>query len=257
MSDLFSSTADYYAEYRDLPPNEFLQILQKYIALTPQTSLLDLGAGTAQIPIFMHKLIGPITAIDPNKEMLEVAKRKTGAVPDISFINSMAENFDPSIGEFDIVSFGSSFHWMDKGKVLKKLHTHLKKTGIGMIIGFKSFWNTDSQMSSVIISVVKSFLGEERRAGKDIYTEDDKTFNEILRSNGYQILKEGEIIKQKIWNYNTILGMLYSTSFANKSLFGDNLDSFEVKLKKELEEIDKTCEFEVKQVYQYLIFKHS
>ena len=87
--------------------------------------LLDLGCGEGKISRPMTKHFKQVVAVDPSVHMIDLGKSlENGRARNIDWLEAKAENakFD---GFFDLVTFGSSIHWMEPKKLFTKLSRHL------------------------------------------------------------------------------------------------------------------------------------
>lgn len=72
---LFRGTARYYAQFRPgIPASVAALLVTESNRKAPATTLLDLGTGTGQIVEALAGSFQEIVAVDPDAEMLEVAK---------------------------------------------------------------------------------------------------------------------------------------------------------------------------------------
>lgn len=116
---------------------------------------------------------------------------------------------------------------MDQDRVLQTLAHIVAPTGVLAIFGDRSFWDADSEWKRAVRSLIQRFLGESRRAGSDTFRHHNRSYAEILRESSFSKVEEYRIPVQRTWTYETILGYLYSTSFAARHLFGDRVAEFE------------------------------
>jgi ubiquinone/menaquinone biosynthesis C-methylase UbiE len=122
--DLCYSEKDYTKE------TNFLQNLIKKYKIKCK-KILEVGCGTGGHAIHLKKKGFDIIGVDLNKEMLEVAKKKSKS---IKFLQGDMRNFDLN-KEFDIVlCLFSTIHYnqnlKELEKTLKNFYGHLKKGGL-------------------------------------------------------------------------------------------------------------------------------
>lgn len=122
---------------------------------------------------------------------------------------------------------------MDQKAVLPSIHRSLTREGGLVLVNGESWWKGKQAWQKAVIGVIKEFLGEERRAGSGIFTPPSKPYEEMLKdanfaAETFKFEERGEI------DIDTILGMLYSSSFASKSLFGNKVDDFDKKAREVL-----------------------
>ena len=245
----FTGTAYYYAKYRPGIPAEVSDyLIAEANRFAPARRLLDLGTGTGQVVVALGPAFDHIIAVDSDTEMLEVARtrfRISGINPaQVRLVLAKAEEFDvPEVWQADLVSICRAFHWMDYATVLSRLKSMVAPTGAVAIFGDRSFWDANSPWKEAVRSVIQEFLGEQRRAGTGVFTHHDRPYSEILQESPFSLVTEATIPIQRSWTTESILGYLYSTSFASRGLFGDRLADFETAVRRVLAELSSEDRF--------------
>lgn len=163
---LFEGTAWYYARYRSAYPQAFFDHLADRYALDGSGCALDLGCGTGQIGIRLAPDFEHVVCIDPDRGMLDEARRGAASVnaTNLEFILGSSGDLTPSMGPFRLVAMGDSFHWMDRDQVLRSLYGMAPRGG-GVVLAWGSTETPDGCRAAVK-GVIKRFLGERRRAGQ-------------------------------------------------------------------------------------------
>lgn len=150
----------------------------------------------------------------------------------LSLVESTAENFSPPPGwRADLVTICRAFHWLDQSKILRRLDGQVNPGGAVAIFGDSSFWAIGSPWKDAVRAVIKDFLGEERRAGQGIFQHHDRPYNEFLEESAFNQVEEVSVPVHRKWTIESILGYLYSTSFASRGLFGERIEEFEATVK--------------------------
>ena len=240
---LFQGAADYYVRHRSRYPQELFNIIAARFHLDGKGRLLDLGAGPGLVAIPFSDRFAEVVAIDPDPEMLAAGKKDAAIakIPNIRWIEDRAESIGSELGKFDLVTFGRSFHWMERSLVLEKLSALLTPTGgVAILKTGDDPWNSELPWKQAAISVVKRWLGAERRTGKagaGTWQALKVAHEEILTRVGFTEQVEYTVTFDKNWTIDTYIGYLYSTAFALPSFFGDNRDRFESDLHATLLEI--------------------
>lgn len=103
--------------------------------------------------------------------------------------------------------------------------------GAVAIFGDSSFWAIGSPWKDAVRTVIKDFLGEERRAGQGTFQHHDRPYNEFLEESAFNQVEEVSVPVHRKWTIESILGYLYSTSFASRGLFGERIEEFESAVK--------------------------
>lgn len=247
-SELYRSTHEYYAKYRPSIPEEVINVVVEHFDVKPTDRVLDIGCGTGQVALAMDGKCAEMVCLDLDPKMLEWAKRATkDSKTKLVWLNYAAEDLEKireKIGSFKIATICRAFHWMNQEQVLKDLNGLIDKNGGITIFGDGSFWTGKEEWQQAIKKVVQKYLGEERRAGKTTFKQSNELWEDIITRSSFKFIKKQEILTTRHWDVESIVGYLFSTSFASPNLFGDQLHKF----KKEIETILLT--FNPKGVFQ-------
>ncbi len=115
---LFSGKSDNYSKYRPSYPPEILKILKEKYGLTNSMVVADVGCGTGILAALFLQNGNKVYCIDPNEEMLEIAKNELKDYQNAVFVRGYAEQTGLDDGSVNVISAGQAFHWfnMDKTK---------------------------------------------------------------------------------------------------------------------------------------------
>lgn len=240
---LFAGTATYYRQFRPGIPEEVAVVLDQASPSRPHgpRRLLDIGTGTGLVAEALLGRFDDIIAVDNDAEMLAAAESalrpKLPEHSHLALVESTAEDLVPPAGwKADLVTICRAFHWLDQPTVLRLLDSQVAPGGAVAIFGDNSFWAAGSPWKEAVRDVIKTFLGEERRAGTGTFQHHNRPYSEIMEESPFDQVEEVRIPVQRTWTAETILGYLYSTSFAAPHLFGDRLEEFEAAVKRRLTE---------------------
>jgi ubiquinone/menaquinone biosynthesis C-methylase UbiE len=128
--DAFKSTAWYYARYRPGYPKEFFDYLKERFRLKGTGRLLDLGCGTGELAIPLARHFRQVIAMDPEPEMIVEARKKSSdeGITNIEWLEAGSDDLEDlreEIGELNLVTIGTAFHWMDRDATLQCLASML------------------------------------------------------------------------------------------------------------------------------------
>jgi ubiquinone/menaquinone biosynthesis C-methylase UbiE len=104
-------------------------------SINSQHNVCDIGAGVGHLTklLLSHDL--RVIAIEPNDSMREIGILETRGLS-VSWHEATGENTDQETGEFDLVTFGSSFNVCDRSLALEESARILKSRG-----WFACMWN--------------------------------------------------------------------------------------------------------------------
>ncbi|MGH3905506.1 MAG: class I SAM-dependent methyltransferase [Pseudonocardiaceae bacterium] len=245
---LFHGTVGFYRKYRPGIPSSVAEILDGAAGHSSPRRLLDVGTGTGLVAEALLGRFDDIIAIDNDVDMIAAAENALRpALPHGASLNlevSTAEEFTPPTGWLaDLVTICRAFHWLDQAPVLARLDAQVSPHGAVAIFGDNSFWVTTSPWKTAVRSVVQDFLGEQRRAGSGTFNHHNRPYSDIMRESPFSHVEEFAIPVQRTWTADSILGYLYSTTFAAPQLFGDRLGEFDKTVRTTLTEFSDNGTF--------------
>ena len=127
----FGKVSDEYSKYRDIYPKSMYKKLISFGIGKKGQQILDLGSGTAVLPINLYHTGAEFTATDISENQVkygcQLAKNKN---MNINFKVCSAENTGFNDNQFDIVTAVQCFHYFDSDKAAKEIHRVLKSNGL-------------------------------------------------------------------------------------------------------------------------------
>jgi len=244
-SNLFASTACYYARYRPGYPQSFFDYLVETFRLDGTGTLLDLGCGTGQLALPLARRFSSVIALDPEPEMLEAgaALAAERGVDNIRWVAGSDRDVSSGMGPLRMVTIGRAFHWMDRETLLPTLYELLEDNAPLVLTAEETESFEPENWKAVVNGVVKEFLGEQRRAGDSVYVPPPERFEQTLSKSIFGGYEEVTFPEVRTWTVEQIIGHLFSTSFSSRRLLGDRADEFERVLRERLEEFNPSGEF--------------
>ena len=104
--------------------------------------------------------------------------------------------------------------------------------------------NGNLPWQEAITATIQRWLGPRRRASSGYSQQSTRTWQEILSVSPFVAIEEGAVASALDWSFEQVLGSLYSTSYANQKLLGDDRERFEDDLRERLTRAEPSGHFE-------------
>ncbi len=247
--DLFKSTASYYAHYRPSYPDASFAFIRQQLRLDGTGTLLDLGCGTGQLLIPLSNDFQKVVGIDPEPEMLDYAMKeiKKQSIQNALLVKGSSRTLLQTCRDFDLfraVTIGRAFYWMDQRQTLADLDSVTRPDGAVVIVNDGLGDKAEKKDWQIVVDTVKKkYLGERRRAGSVYFQSSETKFEDSFHLSAFNQIVEKTFSYQIYWNVDTILGYLYSTSYASPQVLGAKQVSFEAELRGKLHDLNPDDDF--------------
>lgn len=150
----------------------------------------------------------------------------------LEFVQMRAEDLSTRMGLFKLVTFGASFHRMNRDLVAERVFDLLEHDGGLVIISPACPWNGREEWKDRLRKVIAKWCGGDALASGGELHED------VLARSGFHEIKVIDLPGTHAWTIEGLLGFLYSTSFASKLVLGEKAPEFERDLRRALCEYD-------------------
>lgn len=255
--ELFSGTYEYYVKYRPSIPKEVIDVIVKHFDVKPTDRVLDIGCGTGQVALAMEGKCGEMVCLDPDSEMLKQAKKMTkNSQMKLAWINRGSQDLGKvkeSLGLFKIATICRAFHWMNQEQVLKDLDKLINEDGGIATFSDRVLWNGDEEWQRALKTITQKYLRKERRAGKGKLKASDELWENILARSAFRFIKTHDVPIIRNWDVESIIGYVFSTSFAAPHLFGDRVNTFKKDIEKTLLSINSKGVFQENAVWSIVL----
>jgi SAM-dependent methyltransferase len=220
----FAEAAPYY-RFRAPYPSACFDHVRDAFGLDRTHRALDLGCGPGTLSIPFSHIAGEVVAADPDPGMLAQGRADSAGRANIAWLEGRAEDLPPRLGTFRVVTMGQSFHWMNRDAVLNIL-SGVVADGGGLALFNPGKRRPQESWEITAATVVTRFLGKRPR---DPRANPREPAHEpaLLRSAHFSHFESREFASEIVRDIPSILGNLYSSSGAAKSLFGDRRGEFE------------------------------
>ncbi len=228
----FGKTSEAYAEFRDIYPRSMYEKLVSLGIGKKGQKILDLGSGTAVLPINMSGTGAEFTAADISENQIKFGQNLAAAkgIKNINFKVCSAEDTGFKSNSFDIVTAVQCFHYFNAEKAAREINRILKPDGIFCKI-FMDWLPFEDEIISEMESLVIKYNPDWSGGG----------FKEFQYSFPDWANKRFTI--EKVYSYNTVLeftkeqwiGRIKSCRGVGASLSDDKIREFEDKYRLLLE----------------------
>jgi ubiquinone/menaquinone biosynthesis C-methylase UbiE len=133
--DAFGKTAREYELGRPEWPEELIDRVVRELELGPDSTVLDLGAGTGKLTRALVRRFGQVIAVEPDNAMRAVLEE---VVPGAEAPAGSAEAIPLPAASVDAVFTAEAFHWYASDETVAEIVRVLRPRG-----GFAILWNVD------------------------------------------------------------------------------------------------------------------
>jgi SAM-dependent methyltransferase len=126
LAERFASVAEVYERGRPEYPPAAVGALAAELALAPQATVLDLGAGTGKLSRALIATGFDVIAVEPLASLREVLATSIG--PD-RVREGVAESIPLPDASVDAVTAADAFHWFDRARALEEIRRVLRPSG--------------------------------------------------------------------------------------------------------------------------------
>jgi len=236
---VFEGTAAYYRKGRKPYSPDLAGALAEHLSLDGQGRLLDVGCGPGIVALLFAHLFDRVVGLDPDPGMVAEADRAADeeGVDNTTWVRMRAEELPASLGSFRVISFGQSFHWMDRPRVAATVRDMLDPGGAVVQV---DLWHASppgvqpkngphpSVPEDAIDELSLRWLGPYRRAGQGYRDTSPSGEDEVFQGAGFTpekivLVPDDRLITRSV---DDVVAWVLSTSSTAPHLFGDRLDDF-------------------------------
>lgn len=236
---VFEGTAAYYRQGRKPYAPALSDALVEHLGLDGRGRLLDVGCGPGTVALFFAESFTSVVGLDADAEMIAEAERAAmdEGVTNASWVRMRAEDLPGSLGTFRIITFGQSFHWMDRPRVAAAVRAMVEDNGAVVQV---DLWHTSPPDASpppgpypavpeeAIDALRRRWLGPDRRAGQGFRNTSPDNEDDVFQEAGFVpeetiVVPDPRILER---TSDDVVAWVLSTSSTAPHLFGDQLDDF-------------------------------
>lgn len=230
----FLGTAPFYLRGRPPYSAELGAVVAAELALDGTGVLVDVGAGPGTVALALGSLFGRIVVVEPDAGMLDEACTNLAAAP-ATFVEAPAEALpDLGLPPARAVTFGQSFHRVDRPTVAEAVYDLLEPGGALLIITHQWTEPPDEGPGEPPIphddirALVVRYTGELRSGSRPVSDYVGERFEETVartRFGAPRILRapgRTDIVR----DIDGVIAGVLSMSYASPYLLGERLDAF-------------------------------
>lgn len=255
---VFEGTAAYYRQGRKPYAPALAGALAEHLHLDGRGRLLDIGCGPGTVALYFAHLFEDVVGLDPDPGMVAEAQRAAAEerISNASWLQRRAEELPGPLGTFRVISFGQSFHWMDRPRVATSVRKMLE--GNGAVVQVE-LWHSSPPgqvppsgryppiPEATIDELRRRWLGPDRRAGQGFRNTSPDGEDAVFQAAGFApeelvIVPDDRVLERSV---DDVVAWVLSTSSTAPHLFGDHLDDFVLDLRGLLLEVSPEGRFSV------------
>ena len=145
--NIFSGKAEVYMQCRPRYAQGALELIRRETALTPDSLIADIGAGTGIFTAQLMSLGCRVAAVEPNPDM---RSRIAETAPGAEIISAPAEHTTLPDGSASLITAAESFHWFQQDTFREECRRILEPGGKVMIV-----WNLTDKNTEIIQNLHK------------------------------------------------------------------------------------------------------
>jgi SAM-dependent methyltransferase len=236
---VFEGTAEHYRQGRKPYAPGLSIALAEQMELGDHARLLDVGCGPGTVALEFVHLFDRVVGLDPDPGMLAEAKRAAAeeGVGTATWVQMRAEELPGPLGTFRVITFGQSFHWMDRPRVAATVRDMLEPHGAVVQV---DLWHTSppgeepqsgpypAVPESAVDELRRRWLGPHRRAGQGFRDTSPDREDEVFQRAGFApeqnvIVPDDRVL---VRSADDVVAWVLSTSSTAPHLFGERLGDF-------------------------------
>lgn len=230
----FQTAAAHYLNGRPPYPDALIARTVQLIPLGPGDRVLDLGCGPAQLAIAFAPHVAEAVAMDPEPEMLAIAREMAQGVANLRVAAGRSDDLDDRFGRFKAAVIGRAFHWMDRPDTLARLDRLIEPGGAVALFGEEAPRLPENRRIGEFQALMRRYAaGDESHA---ILTKDYAPHASMLLASAFNRLEEIRVFSRRRLDLETLTDRLLSYSSTSRARLGPRADEMLAELEAKMTE---------------------
>lgn len=254
--DLYRGTAAFYDRYRPPYPASLLADLVRRLPVSGTGRLLDLACGTGQVALALADRFTEVVAVDQEQEMVAFgrAKAEAAGVGNVRWVAGPAESVGID-GPFELVTIGNAFHRLPREAVAVRAFRWAQPGGGIALLWGEILARGDTAWQRAMGHLFREWTArldakDRVPAGWESAMDRNPSEQTLVRA-GFEYVGRYEFFAEQTWTVETLTGLVYSTSFLNLTVLGDQASVFEAELSVLLRSFEPSGVFHVSARHAY------
>jgi SAM-dependent methyltransferase len=238
----FRGAADYYDRFRPAYPQALVDDLCRWAGVTGRGRLLDLACGTGELALRLCPLFRDVWAVDAEPEMVQAGRAKAArtGIGNVHWTVDRAEDLIAGPGSFELITVGNAFHRLDRPLVAARMLDWLIAGGAAAIVNTGSVWAGSEAWQAVAVEVIRRWTGGSAQPASANPDKPRRSHEACLTDAGFGNVEEHRFEVEHVWNVDSFIGYLYSTSIVAAIARAGTAAAFEADLRTALLAFDPT-----------------
>jgi len=239
VTDRFATTEAHYASHRPGYGAAAVGHVRERFGLDGDARVLDLGCGTGEIGIELAPHVGRVVGFDPNRAMVEAARRRAataGVASATDWVVAGDGQFRGAMGPFDCVTVGRSLHWMDRERTLRRVaDATTADGGIAVLEDVEWLTHGEHDWQAAVYDLASEFVPDLPDRVPQSAVAYDEPYAELLSRCGYEAVGDRTFTLRREWDADGVVGYLLSLSFCSPATLGPDRDALEAAVREYVE----------------------
>jgi SAM-dependent methyltransferase len=225
----FQSAAAHYLTGRPPYPPQLITRTAQLLELCDRDRVLDLGCGPAQLAVAFAPLVREVVAMDPEPEMLALARQESKASPNVQVVAGSSADLGDHLGSFQAVLIGRAFHWMDRADTLRRLDRLIVPDGAVVLFGNDRDAAPTSDWGQAYREIIGRYAEDDdtrrHRSGGGV-----RTHISVLMESAFNRLEQITIIARWSFGPEVLIERALSMSSTSRARLGERTDQMVAEL---------------------------